>query len=96
MQRVHLRGKNDIAKHVLVHAAAFNLSLSLRQLLRVGTTRQGAELIAAFCLCSLRVMPAASWGPLVVGPRWFTVPTARPHCHCRLPRRQALFMSTDC
>jgi len=31
MRRVHLRGQDNIAKRVLIHAAAFNLSLILRQ-----------------------------------------------------------------
>jgi len=39
MRRVHLRGKNNIAKRLLIHAAAFNLSLILRQMLRAGTAR---------------------------------------------------------
>ncbi len=35
MRRVHLRGKNNIAKRALIHAAAFNLSLILRHMLMV-------------------------------------------------------------
>jgi transposase len=70
MRRVHLRGKNNLAKRLLIHAsgtlAAFNLSLILRQMLRAGTARQAAELLAALCLCFLRVVHAANRGPLVI------------------------------
>src|SRR6266852_2688807 len=63
MRRVHLRGKNNIAKRALIHAAAFNLSLILRQILRVGTARQAANLFAMFWLAFLSVTQAAKTGP---------------------------------
>ena len=40
MRRVHLRGRENILKRLVVHAAAFNLSLVLRTLLQVGKPRQ--------------------------------------------------------
>src|SRR6059058_2495663 len=40
MRRVHLQGKNNILKRLLVHGAAFNLSLILRQSLGVGKTKR--------------------------------------------------------
>jgi transposase len=49
MRRVHLRGKKNIAKRALIHAAAFNLSLILRIVLGVGTARQAADRLAAVC-----------------------------------------------
>jgi transposase len=49
MRRVHLRGKQNIAKRALVHAAAFNLSLILRIALGVGTARRAADRLAAAC-----------------------------------------------
>src|SRR6202163_3551529 len=58
MRRVHLRGKNNIAKRVLIHAAAFNLSLILRQMLGVGTARQAADLVAALCFAFLKLTQA--------------------------------------
>ena len=58
MRRVHLRGKNNIAKRALIHAAAFNLSLILRQMLGVGTARQAADLVAALCFALLRLTQA--------------------------------------
>jgi transposase len=39
MRRVHLRGQNNILKRLLVHGAAFNLSLVLRTILGVGKPR---------------------------------------------------------
>jgi transposase len=53
MRRVHLRGKENIAKRVLIHAAAFNLSLILRQILGVGTARGAASLAGGFCFLLL-------------------------------------------
>jgi hypothetical protein len=47
---VHQRGKNNIAHRALIHAAAFNLSLILWQMLGVGTARQPTEPLAALCL----------------------------------------------
>lgn len=40
MRRVHLRGRENILKRLLVHGAAFNLSLILRKSLGVGKPRQ--------------------------------------------------------
>jgi transposase len=39
MRRTHLRGHRNILKRLLIHVAAFNLSLILRQQLGVGTPR---------------------------------------------------------
>ncbi len=39
MRRIHLRGRNNILKRLLVHGAAFNLSLILRRTLGVGKPR---------------------------------------------------------
>jgi transposase len=40
MRRVHLRGRDNILKRLLVHGAAFNLSLILRNTLGVGKPRR--------------------------------------------------------
>jgi transposase len=40
MRRVHLQGRNNILKRLLVHGAAFNLSLILRKLLGIGKPRR--------------------------------------------------------
>lgn len=51
MRRVHLRGRGNILKRYLIHVAAFNLSLVMRQIFGAGTPRglQG-RLAAAFDL----------------------------------------------
>jgi hypothetical protein len=40
MRRLHLRGRDNILKRLLVHAAAFNISLILRKQLGMGKPRQ--------------------------------------------------------
>lgn len=40
MRRVHLQGRKNILKRLLVHGAAFNLSLILRQIMGVGKPRR--------------------------------------------------------
>jgi len=61
MRRVHLRGRENILKRLLVHAAAFNISLILRQQLGVGKPRQlqGAmrELFAFYLRLLMACMP---------------------------------------
>jgi transposase len=56
MRRVHLRRHANILKRLLVHVAAFNLGLVMRQLLGRGTPRglQGSE--AALFLALLRLL----------------------------------------
>ncbi|MBT3346165.1 MAG: hypothetical protein HN404_24435, partial [Gemmatimonadetes bacterium] len=48
MRRLHLRGRGNIFKRLLIHAGAFNLSLIMRQLLGAGTPRGFAALCRAF------------------------------------------------
>src|SRR5229473_4831966 len=81
MRRVHLRGKNNIAKRALIHAAAFNLSLILRQILRVGTARQAADLFAALCFAFLRLTRAGNSALLGIEPLRPTARTTNPNCH---------------
>jgi hypothetical protein len=59
----HLRGQDNIAKRLLIHAAAFNLSLILRRLLGVGTARQAADRLAALCFGSWRLLHAPAHRP---------------------------------
>ena len=40
MRRVHLRGRDNILKRVLIHAAGFNLALIMRKVLGTGKPRQ--------------------------------------------------------
>jgi len=97
MRRVHLRGNQNIAKRLLIHAAAFNLGLILRQMLRAGTARQAADLLTAIHLCLLRVVHAANRSLLVIGPRWPTARTAHPpRCRHRSAHRHNAALSTGC
>src|SRR5437588_748951 len=92
MRRVHLRGKNNIAKRVLIHAAAFNLSLLLRRMIGVGTARQAADLIAALCFAFLK-LTRAGYGTLpAIEPRR---PTTRPGPRYAVPgdRRRSQFLA---
>ena len=63
MRRIHLRGHGNIRKRILVHVAAFNLGLAMRQLLGSGTPRElRARAQALFSL--LRSLLQAFWPPL--------------------------------
>lgn len=44
MRRLHLRGRDNIGKRVLIHVGAFNLGLVMRQLMGAGTPRGGRDL----------------------------------------------------
>jgi transposase len=77
MRRVHLRNKSNIAKRALIHAAAFNLSLILRQLIGAGTARQAAELRATLCFWLLVLSRAAQ------APQAVAAPARRSSCRRR-------------
>ena len=47
LRRVHVRGLKNVAKRVLLQAAAFNLALIMRSIMKVGTPRGLAERNAA-------------------------------------------------
>jgi transposase len=96
MRRVHLRGKDNIAKRVLIHAAAFNLSLILRQTLRVGTARQAADLLAALCFVFLRFTQAGNTAILSLGPPRPLARTLRKKNRRRCSPRQIETLSTGC
>jgi transposase len=59
MRRVHLRGRKNILKRLVVHAGAFNLSLIMRRQLGVGTPRglQGLREIVIFAVQTLSMIP---------------------------------------
>ena len=44
LRRVHVRGRDNVAKRVVLQAAAFNLALILRSLTKAGTPRGLADL----------------------------------------------------
>lgn len=83
MRRVHLRGRDNILKRLLVHAAGFNLALLMRTTYGAGKPRQAragialvtALLVAAFRLCRLFLIGVrdycrrATHYPILGGPR---------------------------
>jgi transposase len=75
MRRLHLRGRENIAKRVLVHAAAFNVGLMMR--LSYGLSKPRGLAKAAAAACAL-VFVLAEWvrtaraAARAIGPiRWF-------------------------
>ncbi|MGH9724466.1 MAG: hypothetical protein ACRD41_05310 [Candidatus Acidiferrales bacterium] len=74
MRRVHLRGRNNILKRLLVHGAAFNLALVLRKILGVGKPRQLQGLdLQLLWLCGRLLSPLRAIASLLK-----TVPTTLP------------------
>ena len=60
MRRVHLRGRSNILKHLLVHVARFNLRVLLRQAIGAGTPRGlRGGVVSAVCGAARAV-----WGPV--------------------------------
>jgi transposase len=55
MRRVHLRGRDNVLKRVLIHLGGFNLSLAMRQRLGKGTPRGLQGLSAESLLMWLRL-----------------------------------------
>ena len=88
MRRVHLRGKNNIAKRALIHAAAFNLSLILRQMLQVGTARQAEDLFATVCFGLLHLIQAENSILLTSEPGRPTAQATNPNCRHQSTSRQ--------
>lgn len=81
MRRVHLRGRTNILKRYLVHVAAFNLSLVMRQIFGVGTPRglQGRlAAIAAILRAWIRFLMAVCHASRS-GRRGLTRLTSAPH-----------------
>jgi hypothetical protein len=60
MRRVHLRGRDNVLKRLLIHVGGFNLSLMMRQLLGKGTPRGLQGLSAESLLILLPLWIAVS------------------------------------
>jgi transposase len=69
LRRVHVRGRNNVAKRVLLQAAAFNLALILRSITKAGTPKGLADLKIGL-VCAL-------WRTLAALPPCFA-PTPNP------------------
>jgi transposase len=60
MRRLHVRGRGNVAKRVLLQAAAFNLALILRSITKAGTPRGLADFKRKVVLALVRVLAALS------------------------------------
>jgi hypothetical protein len=58
MRRLHVRGRDNVAKRVLLQAAAFNLALILRSITKAGTPKGLADLKSRLLSALLRVLAA--------------------------------------
>src|SRR5216683_2273944 len=60
LRRVHVRGRSNVAKRVLLQAAAFNLALILRSITKAGTPKGLADLKTKLLYALSRVLAALS------------------------------------
>src|SRR5882762_8701638 len=60
LRRLHVRGRDNVAKRVLLQAAAFNLALILRSITKAGTPKGLADLKAKLFCALLRVLATLS------------------------------------
>ena len=58
LRRVHVRGRGNVAKRVLVQAAAFNLALILRSITKAGTPKGLADLKSKLFCALFRILAA--------------------------------------
>ncbi len=63
MRRVHLKGRENILKRLLIHVGAFNLSLAMRSKLGAGTPRGLAD-VRKRAKAAVEGLPLASWAAL--------------------------------
>ena len=56
MRRVHLRGRENILKRLLIHIAGFNLSLVLRLMIGKGTPRGLQDLVVAYIVTLIALL----------------------------------------
>ena len=89
MRRLHVRGRGNVAKRVLLQAAAFNLALILRSITKAGTPRGLADLKRNIVLALLRVLAALSalCAPLTAHGRFSpTIPSRHRICRSSKPK----------
>ena len=54
MRRVHLRGRDNISKRTIIHAAGFNLGLLMRVRYGLRKPRSGSGVVRALILAPIR------------------------------------------
>src|SRR5712664_592437 len=88
LRRLHVGGRDNVAKRVLLQAAAFNLALILRSISGAGTPRGLADLKRNIVLALLRVLAALSalCAPLTAHGRFSpTIPSPQRICRSSKP-----------
>src|SRR5207253_7408517 len=60
LRRIHVRGRKNVAKRVLLQAAAFNLALILRSITKAGTPKGLADLKSKLFCALCRILAALS------------------------------------
>ena len=63
MRRVHLKGRENVLKRLLIHVGAFNLSIAMRSKLGAGTPRGLAD-VRKRAKAAIEGLPLASWAAL--------------------------------
>ena len=98
LRRLHVRGRGNVAKRVLLQAAAFNMALILRTMTRAGTPRGLADLKRKLFWVLLRLLAALSAMPAPLSgldessqPRSHLSERLRPHPPTLLPCRKSGF-----
>src|SRR3984893_7269356 len=85
MRRLHVRGRGNVAKRVLLQAAAFNLALILRSITKAGTPKGLADIRRNlfFTLCCVLAALRASASRLKPDSHHQPRPSVRPRAHSR-------------
>jgi transposase len=71
MRRVHLKGRDNILKRLLVHAGGFNLALIMRKLVGIGKPRRLQGAVACVFAC-VRLQLLYVWSTIRAGVRFRT------------------------
>jgi transposase len=87
LRRLHVRGRDNVSKRVLLQAAAFNLALILRTITRAGTPKGLADLKRAVLRTLFRILAALAALPALVAAFYETLPLTpdRSGRRCRHP-----------
>jgi transposase len=85
MRRLHVRGRGNVAKRVLLQAAAFNLALILRSITKAGTPKGLADIRRNlfFTLCCVLAALRAPTSRLKPGSHHQPLPSVRPRARSR-------------
>lgn len=86
LRRLHVRGKVNVQKKLLLQAAACNLALLLRKMIGAGTPRALQDVVAGLFLAWLRLISLP--GAVSELPRSLSAPISRPMPHRRRCLRQ--------